>query len=85
MHWILESIFFDTANGYSAGTSEEYLGKALKNHTTRDKVVIASTRWMPWVGLAIGVLVGVFGVRRRRLEYAGALHSTTAWKGWTSL
>lgn len=23
--------FFDTANGYSAGTSEEYLGKALKN------------------------------------------------------
>ena len=34
--------FFDTANGYSAGTSEEYLGKALRNHTTRDKVVIAS-------------------------------------------
>ena len=32
--------FFDTANGYSAGTSEEYLGKALKNHTTRDKVVM---------------------------------------------
>lgn len=27
------------------------------------------------MGLAIGVLVGVFGVRRRRLEYAGALHS----------
>ena len=25
--------------------------------------------------MAIGVLVGVFGVRRRRLEYAGALHS----------
>ena len=22
--------FFDTANGYSAGTSEEYLGRALK-------------------------------------------------------
>ncbi|MEE1114931.1 MAG: aldo/keto reductase [Eubacterium sp.] len=34
--------FFDTANGYSEGTSEEYLGKALKSHTTRDKVVIAS-------------------------------------------
>ena len=34
--------FFDTANQYSAGTSEEYLGKALKNCTTRDKVVIAS-------------------------------------------
>lgn len=34
--------FFDTANGYSAGTSEEYLGKALKNLVPRDKVVIAS-------------------------------------------
>lgn len=34
--------FFDTANGYSAGTSEEYLGKAVKNNIARDKVVIAS-------------------------------------------
>lgn len=34
--------FFDTANTYSAGTSEEYLGQALKKHTTRDKVVLAT-------------------------------------------
>ena len=34
--------FFDTANGYSAGTSEEYLGRILKRAATRDKVVIAS-------------------------------------------
>ncbi len=34
--------FFDTANGYSAGTSEEYLGRALKNAVARNKVVIAS-------------------------------------------
>ena len=34
--------FFDTANCYSGGTSEEYLGKAIKNNITRDKVVIAS-------------------------------------------
>lgn len=34
--------FFDTANCYSEGTSEEYLGQALKKLTTRDKVVIAS-------------------------------------------
>lgn len=34
--------FFDTANGYSAGTSEEYLGRAIKNNVARDKVVIAS-------------------------------------------
>ena len=34
--------FFDTANGYSAGTSEEYLGRAIKNNVARDKVVIAT-------------------------------------------
>lgn len=34
--------FFDTANCYSSGTSEEYLGKAIKNNISRDKVVIAS-------------------------------------------
>ena len=34
--------FFDTANGYSAGTSEEYLGRALKKNVARDKVVLAS-------------------------------------------
>ena len=35
--------FFDTANIYSFGTSEEYLGRALKNiGIARDKVMIAS-------------------------------------------
>jgi aryl-alcohol dehydrogenase-like predicted oxidoreductase len=34
--------FFDTANSYSAGTSEEYLGRALKNNVARDKVIIAT-------------------------------------------
>ena len=34
--------FFDTANGYSAGTSEEYLGHALKKNIARHQVVIAS-------------------------------------------
>ena len=34
--------FFDTANSYSVGTSEEYLGRALKKNASRDKVVIAS-------------------------------------------
>lgn len=34
--------FFDTANCYSSGTSEEYLGKAIKNNVARDKVVLAS-------------------------------------------
>ena len=34
--------FFDTANGYSAGTSEEFLGRILKRNVQRDKVIIAS-------------------------------------------
>lgn len=34
--------FFDTANIYSAGTSEEYLGRALKNNVARNKVMLAS-------------------------------------------
>ncbi len=34
--------FFDTANCYSAGTSEEYLSRALKKHVARDRVVIAT-------------------------------------------
>lgn len=33
------------------------------------------TRWMPYLGLAVGLLLGGISVRRRRLEYAGALHS----------
>ncbi len=34
--------FFDTANVYSEGTSEEYLGRALKDFADRDKIVIAT-------------------------------------------
>lgn len=34
--------FFDTANGYSEVTSEEYLGRAIQKNVPRDKVVIAS-------------------------------------------
>ena len=34
--------FFDTANCYSAGTSEEYLGRAIAKNVRRDKVVLAS-------------------------------------------
>ena len=33
------------------------------------------TRWMPLIALAVGLLLGAVSVRRRRLEYAGALHS----------
>ena len=38
--------FFDTAIAYQNGTSEEYLGRAIKDFTQRDKVVIA-TKFLP--------------------------------------
>jgi len=34
--------FFDTANVYSLGTSEEFLGRALKDYASRDEIVIAT-------------------------------------------
>lgn len=34
--------FFDTANVYSAGTSEEYLGRAIRQNIARDRVILAS-------------------------------------------
>jgi 1-deoxyxylulose-5-phosphate synthase len=34
--------FFDTANVYSAGTSEEYTGRSLWKHTDREGVVLAT-------------------------------------------
>jgi aryl-alcohol dehydrogenase-like predicted oxidoreductase len=34
--------FFDTANVYSGGSSEEFTGRALKEHASREEVVIAT-------------------------------------------
>ncbi len=39
--------FFDTANSYSDGTSEEILGRGLKDFTRRDEVVIATKIYFP--------------------------------------
>ncbi len=39
--------FFDTANAYSVGTSEEVLGRALRDMAHRDEVVIATKVYFP--------------------------------------
>jgi len=39
--------FFDTADMYSTGVSEEVLGRSLKEFTTRDQVVIATKAFYP--------------------------------------
>lgn len=38
--------FFDTAIGYQSGTSEQYLGRALRDFAKREEVVVA-TKFMP--------------------------------------
>ena len=38
--------FFDTAMGYQGGTSEEFLGRAIKDYASREDVIIA-TKFVP--------------------------------------
>jgi len=40
--------FFDTANGYSGGTSEEITGKLLREMASRDEIVVATKAFIPW-------------------------------------
>jgi aryl-alcohol dehydrogenase-like predicted oxidoreductase len=46
--------YFDTANMYSAGASEEVLGRALRDHARREEVVIATKLFYPMHGGANG-------------------------------
>src|ERR1700704_1666302 len=54
--------FFDTADMYSRGASEEVLGRALKEFAKRDQVVVATK-----VGLAMGDGPNDKGLSRRHL------------------
>ncbi|MGW4695563.1 aldo/keto reductase [Kitasatospora cineracea] len=38
--------FLDTANGYSAGSSEEIVGRAVRDFTRREEVVLSTKVWM---------------------------------------
>ena len=38
--------FFDTAIGYQSGTSEQYVGRALRDFANREDVVVA-TKFLP--------------------------------------
>ena len=38
--------FFDTAIAYQSGTSEQYVGRALRDFTKRDEVIVA-TKFLP--------------------------------------
>ena len=40
--------FFDTANMYSKGASEEVIGRLLPEFTHRDEIVVATKAFLPW-------------------------------------
>ncbi|BBI21627.1 oxidoreductase [Qipengyuania flava] len=40
--------FFDTANMYSLGASEEVIGQLLPEFTKRDEIVVATKAFLPW-------------------------------------
>jgi len=37
--------FWDTANGYQSGTSEEFVGRAIKRYSRREDIVLATKVW----------------------------------------
>ncbi|MGG6176563.1 aldo/keto reductase [Pantoea allii] len=47
--------FFDTANSYSDGSSEEILGRALNDFARRDEVVVATKVFFPMSNLSQGL------------------------------
>lgn len=47
--------FFDTANSYSDGSSEEIVGRALKDFAKRDQIVVATKVFYPITGLEGGL------------------------------
>jgi aryl-alcohol dehydrogenase-like predicted oxidoreductase len=65
--------FFDTANSYSDGTSEEIVGRALRDFAQRDEVVIATKGFFPWGdrpnqgGLSRKALIAAIDASLRRL------------------
>lgn len=59
--------FFDTANTYSEGTSEEFLARALKG-TARDKVVIATKVYFNEGGLSREAILREIDSSLRRLD-----------------
>lgn len=47
--------FFDTANSYSDGSSEEFVGRALRDYARRDEVVLATKVYFPMSNLESGL------------------------------
>ncbi|HEX2446164.1 MAG TPA: aldo/keto reductase [Vicinamibacterales bacterium] len=66
--------FFDTANSYSDGTSEEIVGRALRDYAKRDETVIATKVFFPFAkgpnskGLSRKAILTAIDASLRRLD-----------------
>lgn len=84
--------FFDTANGYSDGDSEEVLGRFLKKNVARETVVIATKVYAPMrkdpngVGLSRKAIMHELdqSLRRLQTDYID-LYQTHYWDGDTPI
>jgi aryl-alcohol dehydrogenase-like predicted oxidoreductase len=84
--------FFDTANVYSDGTSEEFLGRAIRDFSSRDEVVIATkvhNRMRPGpngAGLSRRAILGEIdnSLRRLRMDYVD-LYQIHRWDSGTPI
>ena len=59
--------FFDTANSYSAGTSEQIVGKILKEFLSRDEMVLATKVCYPIDGLGSAMRPNMQGLSRKAI------------------
>ena len=70
--------FYDTAIAYQSGTSEQYVGRALRDFAKRDEVVVA-TKFLPRTqsrhGLCGPLHLSYVGLADTDLRYYGRSHS----------
>lgn len=60
--------FFDTANCYADGTSEEYLGNAIKKYAKREDVIIATKVYFNEGKLAYDAIINEVNLSLKRLN-----------------
>ncbi|HID6909293.1 TPA: aldo/keto reductase [Klebsiella pneumoniae] len=72
--------FFDTANIYSGGSSEEITGKALREMARRDEIVVATKTFFPWRNSPNTGFLGASSMEAWRFA---KMQHTAERNGWT--
>jgi aryl-alcohol dehydrogenase-like predicted oxidoreductase len=82
--------FFDTANSYSDGSSEEIVGRALRDFARRDEIVVATKVYFPVSDQPAGLSRAQIrraiddSLRRLGMDYVD-LYQIHRWDPWTPL